>query len=397
MKNPAEISGIFCIFIVSEITMKEDFLQFIWKLKRFDHSKLTLIDGRELIINKHGEFNSHENGPDFLNAQIIINTISWFGHIEIHTKSSEWFNHNHHIDASFNNVILHVVWEHDKEVHYSSEAIPVLELKNRIAPSVHANFESLKIQHSAFPCQKLIKGLDPIYLTQMISSSFIRRMERKIAPYLHLDEFEFLYRLMAKSFGGKSNQFSFEYIAEKLPYSLLNQMDSQKQKLAIHSFRTLLTKESNRPQAVPYFKRKGMRPQSNPEIRIDQFINCIEIIEGLKSEVLLDAREFIFYFRKKLSDLDRTISFSIKNHLLINMVLPYFFYLGCSTIDFRQKAIEIGEILPPEKNNLVDQMKILGFSVKNSFESQAVLEIYNEFCQKKKCLSCAVGAKIINS
>jgi hypothetical protein len=377
--------------------MKEDFLQFIWNLKRFDHSNLTLKDGRELIISKYGEFNANENGPDFLNAQITIDSISWFGHIEIHTKSSHWFTHKHHNDNSFDNVILHVVWEHDKEVHYSSDTIPVLELKNRIAPSTLANFESLKIQHSVFPCHKLIIGLDKIYLTQMISSSFVTRIERKLAPYLHLDEFEFLYLHLAKSFGGKSNQYSFEYIAEKLPYSLISQMDTQKQKLAIHSYKTLLTKETKKSLAVPYFKRKGMRPQSNPEIRIEQFIKCIKLIEDLKTYLTMEAREFIFCFRNSITKLEPKLSFTMQNHILINTIIPYFFLLGKSTIQYRQKALEIAEILPPEKNNIVDQMKLLGFSVKNSFDSQAVLEIYNEFCQKKKCLNCVVGSKIINS
>lgn len=377
--------------------MKEDFLQFIWKLKRFDHSNLTLKDGREIIISRYGEFNANENGPDFLNAQITIDSISWFGHIEIHTKSSHWFTHKHHNDNSFDNVILHVVWEHDKEVHYSSDTIPVLELKNRIAPSTLANFESLKIQHSVFPCQKLIKGLDSIFLTQMISSSYVARMERKLITYLDIEEFELLYRLMAKSFGGKSNQYSFEYIAEKLPYSLISQMDTQKQKLAIHSYKTLLTKETKKSLAVPYFKRKGMRPQSNPEIRIEQFIKCIKLIEDLKTYLTMEAREFIFCFRKSITKLEPKLSFTMQNHILINTIIPYFFLLGKSTIQYRQKALEIAEILPPEKNNIVDQMKLLGFSVKNSFDSQAVLEIYNEFCQKKKCLNCVVGSKIINS
>jgi hypothetical protein len=71
--------------------------------------------------------------------------------------------------------------------------------------------------------------------------------------------------------------------------------------------------------------------------------------------------------------------------------------LGKSEEQYRQKGIEISEILPPEKNNLVEQMKMLGFSVNNSFDSQAVLEIYNEFCKKKKCLNCVIGCKIINS
>ena len=79
------------------------------------------------------------------------------------------------------------------------------------------------------------------------------------------------------------------------------------------------------------------------------------------------------------------------------MVVPYYFYLGKYEEQYRQKGIEIAEILPPEKNNIVQQMKMLGFSINNSFDSQAVLEIYNEFCKKKKCLNCAIGAKIINS
>jgi hypothetical protein len=290
-----------------------------------------------------------------------------------------------------------VVWEHDKEVHYSSDTIPVLELKNRIAPSTLANFESLKIQHSVFPCQKLIKGLDSMFLTQMISSSFVARMERKLITYMYIEEFELLYRLLAKSFGGKSNQYSFEYIAEKLPYSLIRQMDTQKQKLAIHSYKTLLTKETKKSLAVPYFKRKGMRPQSNPEIRIEQFIKCLKLIEDLKTYLTLEAREFIFCFRKSITKLEPKLSFTMQNHILINTIIPYFFILGKSTIQYRQKALEIAEILPPEKNNIVDQMKLLGFSVKNSYDSQAVLEIYNEFCQKKKCLNCVVGSKIINS
>jgi hypothetical protein len=378
--------------------MKEDFLQFIWNLKRFDHTRLTLTDGRELIIQNHGILNAHENGPDFLNAQITIDSISWHGHIEIHLKSSHWFNHKHHQDPSFNNVILHVVWEHDKEVQNSSEILPVLELKNRITPSILANFSSLKIQHSIFPCTKLIRGLDPIYLNQMKTSSFILRMERKLTQFGNIQPLELGYRLLAKAFGGKSNQFSFEYIAEKLPYSLVNQMDLQKRKLAIHSYRLLLTKnESAHGIDVPYFKRKGMRPQSRPEIRVQQFINCIKIIDEITNWQILSARETIFLFRKSISKLDPSLSYSMQNHVLVNMVIPYYFYLGKSDEQYRQKGIEISEILPPEKNNIVEQMKMLGFSVNNSFDSQAVLEIYNEFCKKKKCLNCVIGCKIINS
>ena len=40
----------------------------------------------------------------------------WFGDVEIHLKSSEWYAHRHHEDEYYDAVILHVVYEEDVEV-----------------------------------------------------------------------------------------------------------------------------------------------------------------------------------------------------------------------------------------------------------------------------------------
>ena len=93
--------------------MKEQFLQLIWKLKLFNHSSLKLLDGRSLIIKDYGTFNAIESGPDFLNATIKLEKLSWSGNIEIHLKASDWYRHKHHSDPAYNNVILHVVGENE--------------------------------------------------------------------------------------------------------------------------------------------------------------------------------------------------------------------------------------------------------------------------------------------
>jgi len=53
------------------------------------------------------------------------------------------------------------------------------------------------------------------------------------------------------------------------------------------------------------------------------------------------------------------------------------------------------ESLPKEKNNIITDFDVLGVKVKNAFESQALLELKNNYCNFKKCLQCGIGNKIL--
>ena len=63
------------------------------------------------------DFLCMDTGPDFFNAQLSIGTQMWAGNVEIHVKSSDWYVHHHETDAAYDNVILHVVWEHNMEIY----------------------------------------------------------------------------------------------------------------------------------------------------------------------------------------------------------------------------------------------------------------------------------------
>jgi hypothetical protein len=92
--------------------MKEKYLHFIWKNKRLPFHLMTTTAGKAIRVLNVGTYNT-ASGPDFFNGQIELDNVVYNGNIELHIKSSDWIAHKHQFDAAYDNVILHVVYEHD--------------------------------------------------------------------------------------------------------------------------------------------------------------------------------------------------------------------------------------------------------------------------------------------
>ena len=95
--------------------MKEEFLHYIWKYRLFDKKNLKTVQNDVIEIINPGLHN-FDSGPDFFNAKIKLNDTVWAGNIEIHINSSDWYLHNHHINKAYDNVVLQIVLNHDKEI-----------------------------------------------------------------------------------------------------------------------------------------------------------------------------------------------------------------------------------------------------------------------------------------
>ena len=106
--------------------MKEEFLHYVWKNKLYNSLKLTTVHQDSIVVLSSGHHN-HNEGPDFLNSKIEIDHQVWFGNVEIHLKSSDWYLHHHEIDENYDAVILHVVWEHDEDVLYEKQFYQFLQ------------------------------------------------------------------------------------------------------------------------------------------------------------------------------------------------------------------------------------------------------------------------------
>ena len=125
------------------LTLKEDFIQYLWRVKKIYLHDLKTTQGETIEIIEIGQHNTNA-GPDFLNAKIKIGKILLVGNIEMHLRSSEWIKHKHQDDLAYQNVILHVVLVEDEIIfHENKSRIPCLELRSRIPPRLSKTYLKL--------------------------------------------------------------------------------------------------------------------------------------------------------------------------------------------------------------------------------------------------------------
>jgi hypothetical protein len=83
--------------------------------------------------------------------------------------------------------------------------------------------------------------------------------------------------------------------------------------------------------------------------------------------------------------------------LIINTVIPVLFAYGNyhEQYGYKEKALQWLEETTAEKNSITRRFENTGISISNAYDSQALIELRNEYCDKKRCLDCAVGNAIL--
>ena len=420
--------------------MKEDFLHYLWKFKKFDSLNLKTFNGEIITILSVGQY-LELSGPDFFNAQITIGNQKWAGNIEIHLKSSDWYVHHHERDAAYENVILHVVWEHDTEIFRKNNTeIPVLELKKYVDALTIANYQSLMLQKSWIFCEKQIKEIDSFLFENWQERLFFERLERKSNPIFelleqtHHDWEAVLFCLLAKNFGLNTNGEIFMKIAQSIPFSVI-----RKESFEIENLEALFFGNSgllNAENEDNYFKdlkfryfyllhkyqmdKKIMepvqffkhRPDNFPTIRLSQLANVYHKHQNLFSKIsTLKSLENIYevfavsvseywqnhyQFDKESPKKKKLLSKSFVDLLVINTIIPLqFAYAKSQGKEISEDLIYLLKQVAPEKNAVLDKFISFGIQSKNAFETQSLLQLKNEYCNKSKCLECAIGIELL--
>lgn len=394
--------------------MTETYLHFIWKLKRLPFHQLKTTDGKEICILSNGIHNTSESGPDFFNARIMYDNMEWAGQIEMHVKSSDWCRHKHHTDEAYNNVIFHVVYEHDKEIKVNGTILPTLELKSLIDEKHYNQWKKFADAMKEIPCEDSIQDVDSVFLKAMIHRAVADRFNRKINRlfyvYDNMDNQSVLYHLLAQAFGTKINSVPFELLANQLPLTVLKRFHQLTQKKLFLKTSGLFENEKQKSFIFPIeiqviqpslWKRKGLRPPAFPEKRVAQFAEFVSTCDFELLANYLSPREAYNYIETLTRQINKnaqyTISDQLVNQLFINAFLPYYWFKSIRDENgqLQEFVLSFLEEIKSEDNYILKKWRKIGVYSKNAYESQALIELYNEYCSLKKCLSCQVGTKIL--
>ena len=422
--------------------MKESLLHFIWKTSLFSKSKLKTTSGAGIYIKSLG-FQNFDSGPDFLNAQIEIEDQLWVGNVEMHIKSSNWYEHGHHTDMRYESVILHVVWEHDMAVFNKvNTVIPTLVLKNYVAESIIANYQHIYLKKSnRLPCEKNLQKVDSLKFNHWLGRLFIERLEQKIIQLklsyqeTNHDWEAVLFRSLTENFGLKTNRVAFKMLAEIVPINVVRKLSKDVElleslfmgcagllensktdyKSKLYSNFLFLKQKFNLDQLptgmVQFFR---LRPLNFPTVRLAQLAalyhkNCALFTSSIGSKSLQDLHGLLqcnttafwdnhYTFETESKKRRKPLASAFIDLLIINVIIPIkYFHARVHGSDCTSEIIALMEELKPEKNRITEMFNGLGVKATNAFNTQSLIQLNNAYCSKKRCLECVIGKELISA
>lgn len=418
--------------------MQEDFLHFIFKNRLWEEGSEMLTDGTYFEIIDTGVHN-FDSGPDFFNAKIKIGDTIWAGNVEIHIKSSDWDRHKHTSDLSYNNVILHIVYNYDKPIFISDNyEIPTWEM--RFPHILFNKYSEFKANDNLVHCHEYIELVSNFKTQLWLNRMATERLESK-TEYINklYDKYsgnfeEIFYVSLARSFGTGINNEPFEQLAKSLPLVILIKYsdnifkieallfgqsglldDAIKDDYVLRlqkEYSFLRKKHELTPIPTVSWKKSKLRPANFPQIRIAQFAALMMNFQFLFSSIFEseDLSESEKYFKINVSDYWKThyvfgkpvaktsskLGINTFHTIAINTIAPlaFYYYKHYKVDDNGEKVIDWIMRIKAEDNRETRIWKSLNIIPENAYESQALLNLKRNYCDKHKCLDCAIGNEI---
>ena len=419
--------------------MKESILHFIWQNILFQSHSLLTTDGESVEVIDPGRLNT-DAGPDFFNAKIKLGNTIWAGNVEIHTRSSEWARHGHDDDKAYNSVVLHVVKKADVQV-FRADGAPIPQLELIYPAEIEENYGQLMQNSLRIPCENKISAIPGIFIRSWKNALLTERLLQKtenISEILSQNNRhweEAFYLNLARSFGFGTNGQAFEMLAASLPMQILGKHKndlSQLEALLFGQAGLLAAKEEDayllslrkeydflkikydlKPIDGSQWKLLRLRPDNFPHVRIAQFAALIHKSTGLFSKITEnpDIQYLQGIFRVEPSEYWKThYLFAHESHkslkgigqkaiegIIINTVVPFLFSFADTrgNQSMKDKAIEILEKLPAENNVITRMWHETGIDCASAFDSQALIQLKKMYCDKRNCLRCRIGHKVL--
>ena len=423
--------------------MRESLLHSLWEQQKLPFLGLKLTSGEEVQIWDAGKLNKNA-GPDFLNARIVIGETLWAGHVEMHLRASQWNHHGHTDDPNYRNVILHVVWEEDIQIWgYQGTLIPTLQLRDFVSEATlvsvfefqeKGNNELINCQrdHQIVPQQIKEDWWQSLFRERLIKKA------QKIESWLVASRYNWeqvLFISLLKSFGLHINGEAFLSLGLKLEFSVVQKLrheQLQLEALFLGMAGLLDTTTKTDPytrelQAVFQYqcakfslKRTGilrpdflrLRPSNFPTIRLSQlsvlistqprlFGKLMSVQERTAFHKLLSVSASAYWethytFGSLSKRRTKKVSTAFVDLLIINSLAPMkLLYARSMGKDIWSSIRSLMESCPPENNHILNSLSLLGMRPTNALMSQALLQKFEHYCEKNRCLDCALGRYLL--
>ena len=413
-------------------------INYIWQNQLIDRENLETTTGDSLCIIDCGTPDK-ERGHIYSNAKVRIGDKLWSGNIALHNNSSDWEKEIHKEPGCYSNVILHVTLNNDCEaLRAHGETINQLTVK---CPSgLEEEFMLVKRQGYNLPCGNTISKLADIHLHSYLSRMLAERMEEKttliekIFKQCNENWETALFKTLVRSFGFGIQSWVFEEWAAILDtHALGKHRDNTMQVEAIFFGQAGLLDE----ESIPYYYR-------DEAMRSDYYKNLVKEYKFLTAKFDLKKLDYRMWGNgntsphcriARLAAIFRTQRFTMSsiaechttaeyrklliaplegywsNHicfggvekcnngdmrekqldiLIINSIVPILYVYGKHRKDERycSKAEDILHQMKCEENYVVRQWREKGVCIDCAADSQALLQLNHNYCQKHNCINC---------
>ena len=421
--------------------MNETLFQFIWQYSLYNPVGLKTSEGDPVTVIHPGRRNTNA-GPDFEEARIKVGNTTLVGHVELHVNTSDWAKHNHTQDPAYQNIILHVVYNDDSKLENVN--FSALELKKNIPAYVIDQYTNLIQTVQPIACSRQLSNVKPLIKESWLNRLLAERWESKLADWKDLldesagDWRSVLYWRTAANFGFKVNAAPFLMLARSISHNILaKHKDSIFQLEALlfgqagmlgrdfkddypnelkKEYTYLRQKYNLEPIPEHLWKFMRMRPPNFPTIRIAQFAALIDkslhlfshIVESstvkeIRSLLEVKASEYWDTHYRFDGEPQRTYAKALGvdsiDNLIINTMAPvqflYAHYQG--NIDQQERALQLLSSVDAESNKVITVWEQNNWKPESAAQSQAMLQLFNNYCSNKRCLECSIGLNVIKN
>jgi len=402
--------------------------------------------GEEIQVLRPGYRNA-DAGPDFLNARLRLGEVEWNGAVEIHLRATDWARHNHQVDPKYDQVVLHVVGQHDAEVaRTNGSRIPALALQARLAPELLARYQALMGAPAAapLPCAPLLSLVPEITKTMMTERALLERVERKADDLMALhqrlgqDWEATAYHALMAAFGFQKNSEPLARLAQALPLAVLRRHRHNQRQLEALLFGQAGFLIENEETATDEYIRDlkqeydflthkyglgatamlvhewnylRLRPANFPPVRLGQLVGLLHarptLFDALLTAGSVAALTAFFqvpvppywriHFRPGRPGKVPGLGKSSTDLLITNVVVPlrvaYARHVG--QLALVESSVALLSDLPAEHNQYTDVYEALGFTHRTAADSQGLLALHKSYCAPRRCLHCAIGSRLV--